>query len=257
MKRFSVVGLVLCLVFLVMPSVSFSQDLIAEGDAFYALGGMDNYQKSMDVMRKAVAANPGSFEANWKLARAIRWYAEEAKRQNVKDWDDICKKYGKEGMNYAEKAMALNASKPDGYYWYGLNVGIYADGVSILTALAEGLKDKTQSSFEKVYAIDKSYDRAGAILSLARFWSVLPWPLKDNDKSIEYFKEYGKLYPDRDEYLIFYTEVLYDEGGSDNKAKAKELVDKVMQQGAKWRFVSQIYGYIAVDEWAARLKKEL
>ena len=257
MKRFSVVGLFMVMVFLVMPSVSFSQDLIAEGDAFYEQGGIDNYQKSMDVLKKAVAANPNSFEANWKLARAIRWYAEEAKRQDVKDWKDICKKYGKEGMIVADKAISLNASKPDGYYWYGLNVGIYADGVSILTALAEGLKGKTQESFENVYKIDKMYDKAGAILSLSRFWSVLPWPLKDNDESIRYFKEYSKLYPDRAEFLIFYTEVLVDEGGKENKAKAKELVEKVIQQNVKWRFVSQLYGYIAADEWAARLMKEL
>jgi hypothetical protein len=136
-------------------------------------------------------------------------------------------------------------------------VGIYADGVSILTALAEGLKDKTQSNFEKAYKIDKMYEEAGPVLSLARFWSVLPWPLKDNDKSLEYFKEYSKLYPDKAEYLIYYAEVLMDEGGKDNKAKAGQLADKVIQQNVKWRFVSKLYDFIAADEWAARLKKDL
>ena len=43
-------------------------------------------------------------------------------------------------MHYAQKAIDLEPNKPEGYYYYGLSVGIYADGVSVLTALREGLK---------------------------------------------------------------------------------------------------------------------
>jgi hypothetical protein len=38
-------------------------------------------------------------------------------------------------MKYAQKAGELDPAKPEGYYYYGLNVGIYSDGVSIFTAL--------------------------------------------------------------------------------------------------------------------------
>ena len=51
-------------------------------------------------------------------------------------------------MQYAWKPIDLQPDKPDGYYHLGVNVGIYSDGVSIVTALAEGLKNQTRSSFE-------------------------------------------------------------------------------------------------------------
>ena len=99
---------------------------------------------------------------------------------------------GKKGMGYAQKAIDMQPDKPNGYYWYGVNVGIYSDGVSILTALKEGLKDKTQNSFEKAYQLDKMYEEAGAILALGRFWYVLPWPLNDKELSEKYYREYQK-----------------------------------------------------------------
>jgi hypothetical protein len=104
------------------------------------------------------------------------------------DWEKDCAENGKTGMLYAQKAIDLQPDKPDGYYYVGVNVGNYSDGVSIVTALAEGLKDKTQGSFEKAYAIDKSYMQGRPILSLGRFWSVLPWPLRDRPKGLDYFR---------------------------------------------------------------------
>ncbi len=62
--------------------------------------------------------------------------------------------------------------------------------MSIFTALKEGLKDKTQTSFETAYGIDKNFNKGGPILSLGRFWAVLPWPLKDKKKSLEYYREF-------------------------------------------------------------------
>jgi tetratricopeptide (TPR) repeat protein len=162
---------------LLLSSWAATADELAEADRLFAQGGLENLQQSIALTLKAVEQNPGSFEANWKCARAHREYANQAKRQDAADWKKTCAEHGKTGMQYAQKAIDLQPDKPDGYYYYGVSVGIYSDGVSIVTALAEGLKDKTQSSFEKAYAIDKSYKQGGPMLSLGRVWSVQPWPL--------------------------------------------------------------------------------
>ena len=52
-------------------------------------------------------------------------------------------------MHYAERAIDLNKKGVQGYFYYGLCVGSYSDGVSILTALREGLKGKTQRALKK------------------------------------------------------------------------------------------------------------
>ena len=174
---------------MLLPVSVLAANDIAEADKAFDRGGLEGYKKAIELYEKALAADPNSYEANWKCARAYREYGNEAKSQKIEGWEDICAKYGKAGMQYAQKAIELEPNKPDGHYYYGLSVGIYSDGVSIFTALSEGLKDKTQTSFEKTYEIDKMYKEAGPMLSLGRFWAVLPWPMRDRDKSLKYYRE--------------------------------------------------------------------
>jgi hypothetical protein len=204
---------------------------IAEADALYDQGGLDNYGKAIGIYEQLLEAAPGDFDLNWKCARAYREYGETAKKQEVEGWKDICKEYGKKGMQYAAKAREINPDHPAGHYYYGLSVGIYSDGTGILTALKEGLKDKTQSSFEKAYELDKMYEDAGSILALGRFWAVLPWPMANKKKSLAYYREYQKTpyFQQRDEGKVYLAELLIDKGGKDNKAEAKQILEQAVQ----------------------------
>ena len=219
----------LCLFLVIFfPFGLMAADNTAEADKLYRLGGLENYKQAIELLEKELAANPDSYEANWKCSRSHREYGNKAKSQKVDGWKDICAEYGKKGMQYAQKAIELEPGRPDGHYYYGLNVGIYSDGVSIFTALSEGLKDKTQTSFEKTYEIDKMYKEAGPMLSLGRFWAVLPWPMRDRDKSLEYYREYQatEYFADNLEAHFYLGEVLYQIGGKENKAEAKGLLEK-------------------------------
>jgi tetratricopeptide (TPR) repeat protein len=206
-------------------------DYLAEADKIFDQGGLENYKKSIDLYIKAVEQQPDDYEANWKCARAYREYADKAKKAGIEGWKDICARYGKAGMQYAKKAIELRPERPEGYYYYGLNVGIYSDGVSILTALSEGLKDKTQQSFEKAYAINKMYKDGGPMLSLGRFWAVLPWPLRDRKKALAYYREYQQTpyFATNTEAQLFLAELLIQMGGDANKTEAKGYVEKGLQ----------------------------
>jgi len=230
MKRTTLGGVCLFLV-IIFPFGLLAADYVAEAERAYDRGGLDGYKQAIELLEKALAETPGSYEANWKCARAYREYGDEAKLKKIEGWKDICAKYGKSGMQYAQKAIELESEKPDGHYYYGLNVGIYSDGVSIFTALSEGLKDKTQTSFEKTYAIDKMYKEAGPMLSLGRFWAVLPWPMRDRDKSLKYYREYQatKYFADNLDAHFYLGELLYQIGGKENKAEAKGLLEKAAQ----------------------------
>jgi len=211
---------------LLFTTQSLANEILTEVDSLHDEKTINNYKTSIDLCRIALKKNQNDFDANWKCARSYRWYGELAKRKNMKDWEDLCAQYGKEGMQYAQKAIALEPNKPDGYYWYGLNVGIYSDGVSILTAISEGLKDKTQTTFEKVYELDKEYEAAGSIISLGRFWSVLPWPMNDKELSLKYFREFQKTkyfgkYP---EHKIYMSELLLSLDGDEYKKEASQLL---------------------------------
>jgi hypothetical protein len=223
--------------------------LIAEADVsladvLYHQGGTENLQQAIEIYHQALSVTPDNYETNWKLSRAYREYGEAAKRLNMADWKNICASYGKEGMKFAQKAITLNPEKPEGHYCYGLNAGIYADGVSILTALREGLKNKTQSSFETAYALDKMYDKAGPILSIGRFWAVLPWPFRNTKKALRFYREYQKTgyFDDNAEAQIYLAEVLLRLKGEKNKQEATALLKKASQSDILY-----------FSEWAKRL----
>jgi tetratricopeptide (TPR) repeat protein len=214
-----------------LPVCAPASDLVAQADRLYDQGGMQNYKEAIALYLKAIDQNPQDYEALWKCARAYRDYGDEARKQDVAGWKEICAEYGKLGMQYAKQAIELEPDKPDGHYYYGLSVGVYSDGVSILTALSEGLKDKTQSSFEKTYEIDKMYNDGGPMISLGRFWAVLPWPMRDRKKALQYYREYQttEYYATNEEAQLFLAELLIQMGGADNKKEAKGICEKVAQ----------------------------
>jgi hypothetical protein len=242
-------SLVVCLVLILAgPAAAGAADLLASADEVYDRGGMENFKASLPLYAAAVEAQPDSFEAFWKSARAHRNYANEAKKADLAGWEDICRDEGRAAMAMGEKAIALNPERPEGHYYYGLSVGIYSDGVSILTALREGLKNKTQASFEKAYALDKAFNEGGPVLSLGRFWTVLPWPMQDKDKALGYLREYqaGPYFSASAEARVYLAELLQKMGGEAEKAEARALLTEA--SGSSDAYYAR---------WAARLLEEM
>jgi len=248
MKRFLLWFVLFSVLSFIGPLGLMAEDYLSMADGLYEQGGIENFKRSIDVYLKVLKETPNDYEANWKCARACREYGEAKKRQAVEGWKKSCAKYGKEGMKYAEKAIEQRPNKPDGHYYYGLNVGIYSDGVSILTALAEGLKNKTQSSLEKAYELDKMYNEAGPMLSLGRFWAVVPWPYKDKKKALRFYREYQKTqyFNKKAEGKIYLAEVLLALKGKENKEEAKALLQEASQSNEKY-FI----------DWAERLLRKI
>ena len=233
---------------LIFPMGVAAVDYLAEADKIFDQGGLENYKKSIDLYLKAVEQEPDDYEAAWKCARAHREYADKVKKKGLEGWENICAEYGVTGMIYASKAIELKPERPDGHYYYGLNVGIYSDGVSIFTALKEGLKDKTQKSFEKTYEINKMYKDGGPMLSLGRFWAVLPWPLRDRKKSLAYYREYQetKFFATNTEAQLFLAELLIQIGGDENKSEAKGYVENGLKSDDPY-----------FKDWATRLQAKV
>ncbi|HDP24524.1 MAG TPA: tetratricopeptide repeat protein [Deltaproteobacteria bacterium] len=235
-------GLFCLSVLLFAPLPLIAQDL-SQADALFDTGSIENLKQSAELYVKALEANPSSYEAAWKASRSYREYANTAKQLNVDGWEAICKEYGKLGMNYGERAIELNPDAIDGYFWYGCSVGNYSDGVSILTALKEGLKNKTQESFEKSYELDKMYVDGGPMKALGRFWFVLPWPLAKKDLALDFLREFQQSFPDDPEGQVFLAEVLIDKK---EKEEARALLEKTAASDET---------YFA--DWAKRLLADL
>ena len=191
--------------------------------------GLKNFIRALDLCTEALKNDPNNFKANWMAAKACWFngmYTQELYRT---DWKDICRIYGKKGMTYAEKAIALNPKRVEGHFWYGMNVGIYTDSVNIITAIIEGLKGKVQNSFETAYELDKYYEHGGPIAALGRFWAVLPWPLNDKKLALKYYREFYKTkffgLPYTVQVNVYFAELLMD--NLETRKEAKALLEEV------------------------------
>ncbi len=186
--------------------------------------GLENCKKALDLCIKALKKDPDNFKANWMAAKVCWLYGMYAHELYLADWKGACRLYGEKGMTYAEKAIALKKKRVEGYFWYGMNVGIYSDSVSIITALIEGLKGKVQNSFETAYKYDKYFDHGGPIAALGRFWAILPWPFKDKDLAMKYYREYQKTeffgIPYTVQVHVYFAELLMDNQKTRKEAKA-------------------------------------
>ena len=69
------------------------------------------------------------------------------------------------------------------------------------------------------------------MISLGRFWAVLPWPMRDREKSLQYYREYQTTpwFATNTEVQLFLAELLIQMGGKQKKAEAKGYVEKALQ----------------------------
>ena len=184
---------------------------------------------------KLAGAAPQDYALNWQAAQAARKYGDYLVVEEVQGWKDVARAAVKEGMKYGEIAFKLNPTGIEGWYWYGLCVGTYSDCVSIIKALAEGLKGKTQMGFENAYKFDKMYDNGGPMLSLGRFWQVLPGIAgQDRKKAEQLFNEYITLLganADANPNAWYYRGQLYKDTG--RAAEAKTDLQKAVDMGSR------------------------
>lgn len=219
------------LVLLVLPMVLWAQDYASQINALIEKEGSQNCKKAVELALKYVQESPNSYEANWLAAKAHRQYGDWVMREQLPGWKANCKEYGRKGMQFGEKAIALQPNRPEGHFYYAVSVGTYADGVSVLTALKEGLKGKTQTGLENAYKVDKMFEAGGPIKALGRFWQVLPFPMKNKNKALQYLQEYNKLYPNEVEGLAFLGEAYIDKG---DKNAARTVLTKAAASSDKY-----------------------
>ena len=194
---------------------------------------IEDYRQAIDGLREHLQASPGDYQANWTLARLLREYAKRIKEEQREGWKEACARLGKEGMDRAEKASSLRPDRPEGYYYFGLNAGVYADGAGVVNALSEGLRTKTREAFEKAYQLDPSYDNGAPLLALAHYWASLPWPLKDGGKALKYCREYqsSEFYPEVSDGPIQVARILIKIDTKDSKNEARALLQNVIAGG--------------------------
>jgi tetratricopeptide (TPR) repeat protein len=213
---------------LALPAAPLAGASLTRADALFSSGATKAVLESALLYARFSDEHPGDYEAAWKASRSFRQYCSDAQGWPEGSRDDALKTYGRLGMKFGARAMSISPNRVEGIFWHSCSMAYYAQGMGTMHALREGLKDKVLAGFEKAYAIDRHYDGGGPIIALGRYWYVLPWPYHDMKKSLEYLREYQRLYPRDPEGQVYLAEVLMSTG---RKAEARALLEKAASSG--------------------------
>lgn len=194
------------------------QELMDQAAAAYAQrADLAKAKQAVELYAQALAADPQSDEAAWKLSRAWYWVGSHMP-------DDQAVEAFDKAVQAAKQAVA---SKPDslaGHFWLGVAYGSFgrAKGVMKSLSLVEPIKDEMALVIKQ----DPAYEAGGPYRVLGRLYFKLPGLLGGGtDKSIENLRIAVKHGPQRWLNHIYLAEALIKDGKKD---EAKALLEQVL-----------------------------
>jgi hypothetical protein len=149
----------------------------------------DAMQELIAVGTNALAANPHRYGAQWRVARAYFWVAYTQPSRVAK------KALARTAMEWADHARTDRPDRVEGHYLFAISAGEYANTIGAAQALVEGLAGKVESAALRAYAIDRDYSNGAPGTVLGRYYFMLPWPMRDLDRSRRYLEEVVARHP--------------------------------------------------------------
>ena len=170
------------------------------------------------LLDQQLAADSHSFEANWRLSSLYSWEANGTE-------GDRKAELGKMAWEVGDKAILGKPGDVRGQYYAGLGVGLYSEGIGILTALSQGVEGKFRDRMLAALRIDKNYLDGAPQVVWGRYFFKLPWPKRDVDESIKVFEEAIAGHPDNWRAKIYLADSLADQGKTED---ARRFVQDVL-----------------------------
>jgi len=128
---------------------------ISQADQFYSQReDLTHLQQGIVLLRQAITADPGSYDAAWRLAKFDYYLAthiDDAQREQT----------FRAGIEAGKTAVQLQGDKPEGHFWLGANYGgsLESETISGLATLEDVRKE-----METVLKINEGYQDGSAYM---------------------------------------------------------------------------------------------
>jgi tetratricopeptide (TPR) repeat protein len=178
------------------------------------------WHEQQRLIQALIARAPNDYGVLWRAARFYFWASDDpgvSKEQRSR--------WGKDGWDFAERAITLNPNDVAGYYWGAFCMGNYALGLGVVKALSQGMEGKFRERLSHAQALNAGYDWGGAETAWGRFYDKLPWPKRDRKKAEEHLRKALELNPAALRTRVFLASVYID---TDRIIEAKKLLDEVV-----------------------------
>ena len=202
------------------PSVLPLAVMVAKIDELYKRrDDRSAWAEQQRLVQAVLARAPHDYNVLWRAARFYFWLSDDPGLGN-----DQRSKWGKDGWDLAERAIAANPSDVAGYYWAAVCMGNYALGLGIMKALAKGLEGKFRDRLGRAERLNARYERGAIDTAWGRFYDKLPWPKRDRKKADEHLRRALQIGPENLRARVFLAESYMND---DRAPEAKRLLDEV------------------------------
>ena len=177
------------------------------------------------IAKAELAKDPDSFDGNWRRASLLVWQADAAA-----DGSELKAALGKLAWEAGDKAVAAKPDDVRGHYFAGTGLGLYSEGVGILTALSQGLEGKFRDRIQTALKIDKDFLDGGPQAVWGRYFFKLPWPKRNVSESIKVLSAAVEQHPGNLRAKLYLADSLAEDGkGAEAKKIAQEILDAPLQ----------------------------
>jgi tetratricopeptide (TPR) repeat protein len=209
------------------------------------------WAEEQQLVQATLARAPNDYGTLWRAARLYFWLSDDPTVGS-----DQRSKWGQQGWDLAEHAIAVNPNDVAGHYWAAVTMGNYALGLGLMKALAKGMEGKFKERLKRAGELDPQYQHGAVDLAWGRFYDKLPWPKRDRKKAQQYLRGALQAHPDNLRARVFLAQSLMED---DQLPEAKRLLDEVAaaQPGkydAPEERRAKLLGQRAMPELLAKLK---
>jgi len=188
-------------------------------DELWKVRDQPGVEKEMEqVLAQHLAVEPRSFDANWRLAALYNWIAD------AKEADEKAA-LGKKAWDAADKAIAANADDVRGHYNGAVGIGLYSEGVGIITALSQGLEGKFRDRIQTALRLDKDYLDGAPQVVWGRYFFKLPWPKRNLGEATKVLTEAVRTHPSNLRAKLYLADCYAD---ADRVEEGMKLVRQVL-----------------------------
>jgi tetratricopeptide (TPR) repeat protein len=183
-------------------------------DSLYA----DRARQAAALWSAALAADPASFDAAWKLARADYWLGGHAPGTERRVFLEG-------GIAAGRTATALDARRPEGHFWMAANMGALAESYGLRAGLK--YRKRIKEELQTVLRIDPAYQQGSADRALGRWYYRVPG-LFGGDRTLaeEHLRASLRYNPSSTASHYFLADVLIDAGRKqEGRAELQRVLD--------------------------------
>jgi tetratricopeptide (TPR) repeat protein len=190
----------------------------ADPDALYARrDDLSAARQAEEIWAARLRADPGDFEAAWKLARTRYWLGGHAPASERRAALEA-------GIEAGRAAVAVQPDRPEGHFWIAANMGALAESFG----LRQGLKyrGEIKSELLTVLKLDPAFQQGSADRALGRWYFKVPGLFGGSRrKSEEHLRKSLTYNPDSTASHFFLAETLLDSG---RRAEAIQELQRVI-----------------------------